>query len=94
MEDGKFDEALEFHGVKNVLYGAILNALRVGVERKIFVEIIVDFEKKYPAWISNRYIYSLPLFKRVFLTQVSKRRFHLLMLYVKLHRFALEYLRI
>lgn len=47
MEDGKFDEALEFHGVKNVLYGAILNALRVGVERKIFVEIIVDFEKKY-----------------------------------------------
>ncbi|WP_276806415.1 glycosyltransferase family 2 protein [Bacteroides stercorirosoris] len=91
---GKFDEALEFHGIKNVLYGAILNALRAGVGKNIFIDIIDDFEQKYPFWISNKYISYLPLVKRIFLTQVLKKRFHLLMMYVKLHRFALEHLKI
>lgn len=90
----RYFDAIEFHGVKTILYGAVFNALRAKeniCNIKVFVD---DFEKKYPNWFNNKYINSLPFTKRAFLWLCNKHLYFLLKSYVYFHYFALHYLKL
>ncbi|WP_080843898.1 glycosyltransferase family 2 protein [Cytobacillus gottheilii] len=63
----------EFLGVRNVLYGALLNAFKVKYQPAVAKEIIQNFERKYPDWNNNQYLYLLPRYKRLFLKLIKKR---------------------
>ena len=83
---------IEFHGIKTVLYGAILNGLKAKIPINELEPIIDDFERKFPFWINNRYINLYSYRKRVFLRLVYKRNFRMLKFYIRIHNLLLKYL--
>lgn len=70
----KYQAALEFLGVRTVLYGALLNAFKLPRTSKIGKNIIFEFEKRYPLWWENKYIATLSLPKRAFLFGVKTKK--------------------
>lgn len=89
-----FDDEIEFHGIKTVLYGAVLNALKANVKYNVISDFVIEFEKNYPIWHSNKYIDNLPSSKRFFLKLVHAKMFAILSFYVSMHHFALKYLKL
>lgn len=79
----------DFRGIHLVLYGAVFKALDAGVDKDVVKNIIVSFERKVPMWENNKYLSFLPLRKRLFLSLVKMRCFHLLRFYVVLQRVVL-----
>ncbi len=69
-----YETEVEFVGVKNVVYGALLNYFKCASKRSEAKEILCRFEEKYPKWYKNKYIKSLNMYKRVFVW-FAKRRF-------------------
>ena len=86
----EFTTECEFIGVKNICYGAILNALKAKVELPIIKQILVDFEKDFPNWSKNKYIYSLSRGKRIFLKMLKLHIFGGLKVFAKIHYFLLK----
>lgn len=84
--------AIECHGIKTVLFGATLNALKADVDNETIRGYWDVFEKDFPNWYQNKYIASLPTKKRFFLYCVHKNNLWALKLYTKAHDFALKYL--
>lgn len=84
-------DSIEFHGIKTIIYGAILNSIKVGLTRKDILYILKDFETKYPNWIKNKYVQQYPLRKRIFLNLASHKCISLLRIYVLLHTAYLKY---
>lgn len=79
------DEALEFLGIRNVLYGVVLNALKVNTSNSKIRDIIDEFENKYPNWSSNKYLGILGKGKRLFLRCVEKKLLTLCRLFSVIH---------
>ena len=77
-------------GVRNVLYGALLNLFKCSNDRAWANCIVDDFEKKFPFWTKNLYLNRLPLFKRVFVKFVSKRKFRIVRLMCLGHQWLTE----
>ncbi len=71
----EYFEETEFLGIRNYLYGSILNLLKASFDRKKAVEILRKFEDRYPNWEKNAIFYSLPIYKKAFLKAVKKRLF-------------------
>lgn len=80
-----FADEIEFIGIKNICYGAVLNALKVKLERKNIKSIILEFERKYPEWEKNKYISTLPLYKKIFINCVKRRWILSLKALTKIH---------
>ena len=70
-----YESEIEFIGVKNVVYGALLNYYKYSSKRSGAYEILCRFEKKYPEWYKNKYINSLNIYKRVFVLCAKYRLF-------------------
>ena len=70
----EFQEEKEYIGIRNLLYGALLNLFKFSFNRKKANQIKNDFEKSFPLWHKNPNYGELPLSKRVFLKCVEKRR--------------------
>lgn len=80
----KYAKELEFIGIKNILYGAVVCAIGCNMNRKE-IEIIIDsFEKKYPDWNSNDYIQYLSKSKKIFIQGVKNRNYSYLILLSKI----------
>ena len=62
--DKPYSPGIEFHGIKTILYGAILNALKAGIPKKTIYNIIDDFESMFSNWNRNRFIKTLPISKK------------------------------
>lgn len=77
-----FPEEIEFHGIKTILYGAVLNAIQAGVSITEAKRVIASFEEEYPHWYKNKYILYYPQRKRLFLKLVRKHHFFMLRMYV------------
>lgn len=88
----EFYASLEFHGLKTILYGATLNALKCGMNKSELLNIWSSFEHKYPKWYENRYINSYNRSKRLFLYLVKFHNYGALKLYSGLHSFLLRIL--
>jgi glycosyltransferase involved in cell wall biosynthesis len=58
---------LEYIGMKNVLYAAVISLFDFSYDTKKANEIISDFEKDFPHWIDNPYFSKLNRYKQVVL---------------------------
>lgn len=68
-----YRDEVEFLGMRNVLYGALLTLFKLKIDRDLFIDIVTEYEKHYPNWIGNPYYASLPTYKRIFLKFVKLR---------------------
>lgn len=71
----EFNYELEYLGIKNVLYSAIITLFSIGYDRARAEHILSDFEKDFPSWRSNVYIKKMRLYKRIIITMVAERNF-------------------
>jgi len=86
----EYKEALEFHGIKTILYGAILNALMIGLPQSLIHEIIMNFKAQNPNWITNKFVSRYSRRKRFFLSFVNRDNIVLLRIYVFVHKMYLK----
>lgn len=90
IDIGEFHDSVEFHGIKTIIYGATLNAIKAGMSNSDIMELWTEFEGRFPEWNKNRYISMFAHYKRVFLEMVYKRWFVMMRLYAKLHDVLLK----
>lgn len=81
----KYNNETEYIGVRNVLYGVLINLMKYGNKKIEAQEIINLFEKRFPKWFSNIYIKNLPIYKKIYLFGVRLRLFIFLRILSKLH---------
>lgn len=81
-ECDEYPEEIEFHGIKTILYGAVLNAFQAGVPKTEIKRVVDSFEREYPYWHKNKYILHYPQRRRFFLNLVKNHHFLMLRLYV------------
>ncbi len=62
-----FEQEIEFVGIKNLVYGGLLNHFKVHKNPAAAWALLDRFEQHYPRWYRNESIGRLPLFKKVFL---------------------------
>jgi glycosyltransferase involved in cell wall biosynthesis len=85
-----FDREVEFIGMKNLVYGGLLNHFKAQKDPKPAKVLMDQFEKQYPRWYQNPYRKELPVFKRVFLFFAKRRLFLPLRLMCRIHRLLTE----
>lgn len=81
---------MEYIGIRNLVYGCLLNLFKYSFDTKKAEYIITLFEKDFPDWINNTYISKLPLFKRFFVMCAKRRCFFFLYLLSHIHSFFLK----
>ena len=86
----EYHEEKEFIGVRNLLYGAVLNLFKFSFNRKKANQIIDDFEVEFPLWHNNPNLEELPRSKRLFLKCVEKRIWILAKSFSHIHSFLLK----
>lgn len=86
----QYRNEVEFHGIKTVIYGSTLNAIKSGMNKNEILELWSEFEQKFPKWKKNRYLSRYAKSKRIFVWLASRRLFMALKLYTKLHSFVLN----
>ena len=69
----KFKFEKEYIGVRNLLYGALINLFKISYNTKKANHILDNFEVDYPQWYNNSNISEMPFPKRVFLFFVRHR---------------------
>jgi glycosyltransferase involved in cell wall biosynthesis len=85
-----FRSELIFHGIKTILYGATLSAIKSGMKNAELSSLWEDFMKAYPDWKKNPYMPFLSKFKRVFVWAVGMRFFLFLRLFTFCHSSILK----
>lgn len=85
----QYRNEVEFHGIKTVIYGSTLNAIKSGMNKNEILELWSEFEQKFPKWKKNRYLSRYAKSKRIFVWLASHRLFFALKLYTKLHQLIL-----
>ena len=69
----EYDTELEFLGIKNVLYSAIITLFSIQYNNKRASEIIDSFENIFPDWRKNTYAHNLRMYKKIVVGLVSLR---------------------
>ena len=85
-----YAEQVEFHGIKTVLYGATLNALKANADSVILKKYWNSFTDQFPKWYKSKYLSYYPVKKKFFLFMVRFRLISLLRLYTSLHTYLLN----
>lgn len=80
----------EFIGIKIVLYGVVLNLLKLKEIHKA-KDIILSFEKKYGNWYKNKYLKNLSIIKRLYLYFIKIKFLILNFIFAKLHEKILNF---
>lgn len=65
----------EYLGIKNLLYGAMLNLLKTPKSIGKAKQFYESFSARYPNWRNNKYYRFLPKHKKIYLGVLSKRLF-------------------
>lgn len=86
----RFHDSVEFHGIKTIIYGATLNALKAGMSKKEILVLWAEFEQKFPHWIENKYLKSYSYSKRIFVKMASHHCFLLMRCFAWLHNVLLK----
>lgn len=81
----RYPEVLEYLGVRTVLYGATINALKADVELPVIREIVQAFSAKYPQWKKNRYLSAFSRAKRLYLKLLQRKWYGMCRLLARLH---------
>ena len=85
MSDDYYVEK-EYIGIRNVVYGVLLNLFKVSYDTKKASEILKHFEVSFPSWGKNPYISNLPLIKFVYVKFAQYRVFAVLRVLSLLHQ--------
>ena len=67
------DVALEYIGVRNLLYSALITLFSIAYNTKEANRILETFEECFPAWYKNPHICDMPGYKRMVLKMVHHR---------------------
>lgn len=78
-------EALEFLGIRTILYGATLNAFKAGVDFSKIESIITEFINRYPKWDKNKYMITFPNSKKIYLKTIKLKLLWLSNVIAKIH---------
>lgn len=78
-------EEIEYIGIRNLIYGALLNYFKYAKNNKRADEILDEFSGKYPNWQQNKYLAQLPVYKRIFVKAAQGKHYFVLRLLAKLH---------
>ncbi len=81
----KYSEQLEIIGIRNLIYGGLLNLFKYSYNTREAKRILLDFETEFPMWKANRHIKELPAYKRVFLYFAEKKHFAVLKILSIIH---------
>lgn len=68
-------EELEFLGVKNMLYPAIITLFSIGYEKKRAEEIVAAFSRDFPGWHENTHLPELSGYKKLVVRLLHRRRY-------------------
>lgn len=85
-----YQSSLEFHGIKTILYGATLNAIKAGLSNKEVLKIISEFERDWPNWYLNPFIKHYRGRKKKYLFLVKKHSVWGIRLFVSFHDLYLK----
>ena len=86
----EYQEALQFIGIKNVLYSAVLIGIKAKVNTKVIKDTIRKFEREHNKWYLNSYIKTLDFRHRFFLKTIKYRCLVLTKAYVFLHSLLMK----
>ena len=89
IDDNYYSEK-EYLGIRNLIYGCLLNLFKFSYDTKKASKIINNFEKDFPKWYKNENIGDLPLFKRIFIQCVRFRLYGALFILSHIHTFMLK----
>lgn len=81
----RFRNEVEFHGIKTIIYGATLNALKAKMSNNEVLELWSEFEQHFPNWINNVYLKKYEKSKHFFIRAAANQRFAILRCYAFLH---------
>lgn len=81
----EYYEEIESIGIRNLVYGALLNLFKCGWYIDKANHIINDYEKEFPQWKQSNHFSTLSLFKKFFLKMVAFRIWGGVYLMSKLH---------
>ncbi len=90
VNDEYVDE-VEFIGIRNLVYGALLNLFKCGNDTRSARQIISDFEQDFPHWVDNKYRRNLGKIKNMYLFFISKRWFLPVRIMTFLHDYYIKY---
>lgn len=86
----QFQAEKEYLGIRNLLYGCLLNLFKLRFDKKRAKEIIRNFEMHYPVWANNEKIHKFPLFKQVYIRCIQYRLYPILWMLSKIHAIMLK----
>ncbi len=81
----EYRDEIEYIGIRNLIYGALLNYFKYAKDNKRADKILDEFHEKYPNWNQNRYLDQLPVYKRIFVKAAYGKYYVILRLLAKLH---------
>lgn len=84
--NSEFEREIEFIGIKNVVYGVLLNHYKCSKDNNKANDILKKFESMYPNCYNNEYLHTLPCYKRFFVFCAKKRLYHALRVLALLHK--------
>lgn len=84
LQDGTLTDGIEFQLIKVLLYGYVLNALKLGTDMMTINSHLSAFYSTHSNWYNNKYISTLPAWKRLWLYSLRHDSFLYLKLYVRL----------
>lgn len=80
----------EFIGIRNLLYGALINLFKFSYNTRIANDLVDNFETIFPRWYQNISIKELPKSKRVFLCCVKYRLWLITKLLSQIHTILID----
>lgn len=69
----KYKQQMLDKSITDLLYGSVLMKCKNKCSRKVIVDFLVRYEKKYPEWYYSTIISELPIFKRLYLQQIKSK---------------------
>lgn len=82
----EYGTEIEYLGIRNLIYGALLNHFKYTKDKQRAREILSDFEVKHPAWHKNPYVRQMPIYKRIFLRFARWRMLFCVRLLARIHK--------
>lgn len=90
MWTDSYSDALEFIGIKTLLYSAVLIGFKANVNLKQIKEQIYCFTIENPNWYKNRYLRTMSKRHSLFLKLVKYKMYLFLNMYAKFHSIVMK----
>lgn len=83
--NAEYHEEIEYIGIRNLVYGALLNLFKYSKSNERAAQILEEFTQKYPNWNRNRYMNRLPIYRRIFVKAAYRRHYFFLRILARFH---------